>query len=135
MAKRKQAWREAGQEKEASSRDRLEKLLASFQDNPENITEYLRFAARFPAYSQRNTMLIYSQNPHAVFVQSFQAWKEKENVSVKKGEHGLSIFVPVTVTVLETEQGRIPLKYASKEQKEAYKLSLIHISEPTRPEP
>lgn len=130
--KQKQEWKEARQEKEAASRERIDQMLASFQDNPENITEYLRFAARFPSYSPRNTMLIYAQNPHAVFVQSFQAWKEKEAAFVKKGEHGLSIFVPVLVTVLETEEGPVQLKYASKEQKEAYKRGEIKGETETR---
>jgi hypothetical protein len=56
--------------------------------------EYLQFSQKFHHYSFSNTMLIMLQRPDARQVASFQTWKSLGRF-VKKGEHGIEIFVPI----------------------------------------
>lgn len=116
----KEEWKQKNEEREKQAAESINSLLLSFQDDPGVAVEYLMFSSRFPRYSLNNTMLIYRQNPHAVFVQSYKAWKD-EGANVKKGEHGLLIRVPVIITYLKTEEGVVQLKYATKQQQLAYR--------------
>lgn len=50
-------------------------LAKNFKDNPQNMIEYLQFSTRFYNYSSRNTMLIYKQNPGAMFCNSYKAYQ------------------------------------------------------------
>lgn len=65
-------------------------------------------------------MLIMRQNPEAMYCRSFADWK-KEGCSVKKGERGLGVFVPVQTTMLYTDRGAVLLSTATDEEKKAYK--------------
>jgi len=56
--------------------------------------EYLQFSQKFHQYSFSNIMLIMLQHPDARQVASFQTWKSMGRF-VKKGEHGIEIFVPI----------------------------------------
>jgi antirestriction protein ArdC len=56
--------------------------------------EYLQFSQKFHQYSFSNIMLIMLQRPDARQVASFQSWKSMGRF-VKKGEHGIEIFVPI----------------------------------------
>ena len=76
----------------------------SSQENPETIAELLQFGSKFYRYHVRNTMLIYQQNPHATYVQSYKAWKEM-GYSPKEGVRRMKVFVPVKTTWLELEAG------------------------------
>ena len=67
-------------------------LAKNFKDNPQNMIEYLQFSTRFYNYSSRNTMLIYQQNPGAMFCNSYKAYQDM-GYSVKRGEHGMKILV------------------------------------------
>lgn len=116
----KEEWKQKNEEREKQAAESINSLLLSFQDDPGVIAEYLIFSSRFPRYSPKNTMLIYRQNPHAAFVQSYKAWQD-EGAHVKRGEHGMLIRVPVIITYLKTEEGIVQLKYATKEQKTAYR--------------
>lgn len=69
-------------------------------------------------------MLIYNQNPHATYVQSFQAWNEMDTY-VRKGQKGLKILVPVKCTYLKIGDEAIPLRKATQEQVAAYKQGKI----------
>ena len=75
---------------------RIEKLATSWQDDPKQLAEYFQFASRFYQYSARNQMLIYSQNPAASFVASFNSFKDM-GYNIRKGEHGMQILVPAPV--------------------------------------
>ncbi len=75
---------------------RIETLATSWQDDPKQLAEYLQFASRFHQYSARNQMLIYSQNPAASFVASFNSFKDM-GYHILKGEHGMQILVPAPV--------------------------------------
>lgn len=58
-------------------------------------TAYLDFMASFHNYSINNTVLIFQQMPSASMVAGFQAWKQKYNRHVKKGERGINILAPI----------------------------------------
>lgn len=112
-------------EQQAKMKEMIQTLAESYQENPENIAELLQFGSKFYRYSVRNTMLIYRQNPHATYVQSYKAWKEM-GYSPKEGVHGMKVFVPVKTTWLEPEEGkRVQLKYASKEDRIRYQAGEI----------
>lgn len=117
---KKNDWKEKSQEKESFAREQIESMARGFQERPETIAEYLEFGSRFYKYSVKNTMLIYSQNPAATYVQSFKAWKDT-HYSVKKGEQGLMVRVPVKSTFLKIgEHKYIQLRDATQEQREAF---------------
>lgn len=117
----KEVWKEQARQNREDAKDKIIKLAEDFKTDPTMIGEYLQFSSRFYSYSTRNTMLIFSQNPHATFVQSFDSWKEMD-ASVKKGEHGLKIFFPVFTTFLQLgENQEVPLSKATKQQKADYK--------------
>lgn len=112
-------------EQQAKMKEMIQTLAESYQENPENIAELLQFGSKFYRYSVRNTMLIYQQNPHATYVQSYKAWKAM-GYSPKEGVHGMKVFVPVKTTWLEPEEGkRVQLKYASKEDRIRYQAGEI----------
>lgn len=112
-------WQIQRQQYEADMKEMIQDLTLSWQENPETIAEALAFGSKMYQYSVRNNMLIYSQNPNAVYVQSFQAWKEM-GALVRKGEKGCRIWVPVQATVLKVGNDLIPLEHATKEQKLQY---------------
>lgn len=121
----RQRWKQAAMEQQAKMKEMIQTLAESYQENPENIAELLQFGSKFYRYSVRNTMLIYRQNPHATYVQSYKAWKEM-GYSPKEGVHGMKVFVPVKTTWLELEAGkRVQLKYASKEDRIRYQAGEI----------
>lgn len=121
----RQRWKQAAMEQQAKMKEMIQTLAESYQENPENIAEMLQFGSKFYRYSVRNTMLIYRQNPHATYVQSYKAWKEM-GYSPKEGVHGMKVFVPVKTTWLEPEEGkRVQLKYASKEDRIRYQAGEI----------
>ena len=60
----------------------------------EGFKQFLEFQAQLYSYSPKNTMLIWSQKPDAMMVNSFDRWK-KMGRWVRKGERGLKIFVPM----------------------------------------
>lgn len=72
------------------------------------------------AYRSGDMQRTDSQKRDAQYVQSFPAWK-KMGYSVKRGETGLKIWVPVKVTLLNINGNNVPLSDATKEQKEAYR--------------
>lgn len=113
--------RKRAEEKEEQLKSMIKEIGDNFEVQPELIAEAVAFGSQFYQYSLRNTMLIYQQNPYSQYVQSFQKWKEM-GASVKRGEHGMGIFVPVQTTYLKVgEDEYVQLRYATKEQKEALK--------------
>lgn len=76
----------------------IDKEIVSFKEDPENITEYLKFAARFYKYSPKNQMLIKGQNSNSTFVTSYMDWKRK-GYQVEKGQSGIKIFAPTQIKV------------------------------------
>ena len=120
----KRRWREMSEKQKEQMQGMIKNLTDTWQENPETIAEMLEFGSRIYRYSMRNNMLIYSQNPYATYVQSFDAWK-KMGASIKKGEKGCKVYVPVNATVLKIEGHLVPLEQATKEQQIQYKAGEI----------
>ena len=82
-------------------RERIEAAHAMLVAEVETLTssaawlDYLKFVARFPTRSARNNLLIRAQCPDATAVLGFRQW-EALGRHVRRGEHGLRIFAPVT---------------------------------------
>ena len=115
----REEWVQKSQDMEKECTRRIKEVATSFIRDPRQIAEALQFGSRFYSYSVRNTQLMYSQNPHATYVQSFPAWK-KLGYSVKRGETGMKIFVPVQVTLLSIDGNVVRLSDATKQQQEDY---------------
>ena len=70
----------------------------------EMYTTYLRTMAKFHNYSFNNTLLIAMQRPDATLVAGFNAWKNKFNRYVKKGEKGIQIIAPAPIEEVEERE-------------------------------
>ncbi len=83
-----------------SNREKLNEITASIEQGIKELfqsdkyAEYLRTMSRFHSYSVRNTILIHMQRPDATAVAGFNAWKNKFQRHVKKGEKGITILAP-----------------------------------------
>lgn len=99
-------------------------LAESFKEKPEVLADTLKFGSKFYHYSIRNTMLIYTQNEYATFVESYKALKDK-GYNVQKGEKGMKVLVPVKTTLLKINDELIKLSSATKQQKADFKFGKI----------
>lgn len=72
-------------------------IVTNFENDPEDILEFLHFSSRFYQYSTNNKMLIYRQNPGARFCASYNKLKEM-GYQVQQGQKGMEILVPAAVT-------------------------------------
>ena len=90
-------------------------IINQWNEDPAQISDFLQFASKFSySYSPRNTMLIQQQQSGAILCKSFQGWKEL-GYSVKRGEHGMEVYVPTPITLLKIADTEIPYSKASKE--------------------
>lgn len=104
----KKAWLEQKELTKEENLKIIQNIVNNFKEDPEKILEFIDFQSRFYNYSTRNTMLIYAQNPGALFVGSFAAIKKitdelaKEHklpngelpyYGIKKGAKAIKIFV------------------------------------------
>ncbi|CAM3880926.1 N-terminal domain-containing protein [Deinococcus saxicola] len=116
-AAEKEAAREASQQITAELMEQItgcvnvlaEKLA---QGASEELLTFMRFSARFHAYSGNNQMLIWMQAPEARYVAGFQEWK-RQGRSVKKGAKAVRVLAPVTAPDRDAQpgpDGRHPLK-------------------------
>ncbi|MDU2108884.1 MAG: ArdC-like ssDNA-binding domain-containing protein [Clostridium sp.] len=71
-----------------------EKKIEEHFISEESIKECLRYMSNFYNYSLNNAMLINNQFKGALAVGSYDFWK-KQGYSVKKGEKGIKILVPI----------------------------------------
>lgn len=118
-------WKQEAKEKENRIHEMIHDIGMNYSSDPMQIAEMMAFSSKFYTYSLKNTQLIYKQNPYALYVQSYPAWK-KMGANVKKGEHGIQILVPVKTTYLNLGDGEfVQLSYASEEQIKMYKAGLI----------
>lgn len=116
----------ARQQQEAMQKQMQETLKAvidTYHENPALITELLAFRDKFYRYSVKNTMLIQSQNPYSTYIASFNDWKNK-GYSVRKGEKGLKIYVPVKTTFfnVETDGKKVTKQISEATQEEKEKI-------------
>ena len=63
-----------------------------------SLIHILSVMSRFHRYSVNNTMLIYMQKPDATLVAGYNKWKDQFERHVKKGEHGITIIAPKSLT-------------------------------------
>lgn len=70
----------------------------------EMYTKYLLTMSKFHNYSFNNTLLIAMQRPDATLVAGYNAWKNKFNRYVKKGEKGIQIIAPAPVKEQEERE-------------------------------
>ena len=123
-AEQKKEWARKAKVKEQEAFENIRKIATEYRTDPKVLAEYFSFATRFYRYSQNNVALIYSQNPHASYVQSFNSWKD-EGVHVSKGAKALKVLVPTPKIYLLNGEERIPLSDAPDEMKELYKKGQI----------
>lgn len=74
----------------------------------DNYRKYLMAMSKFHMYSARNTLLILLQCPDATHVAGYNAWRDKFNRHVRRGEKGIGIlgYTPRTVeTIREKRDG------------------------------
>lgn len=122
--KRKE-WKQKAIDNQNKARKLIKEISDGYTKDPDQLAELLEFASKFYKYSINNTELIKAQNPGAMFVQSFDAWKHMD-AHIKKGEHGLKIWVPVKVTILfPPGEEPVPLSEASDAQKLDYESGII----------
>ena len=66
-------------------------------------------------------MLIYMQNMGAMLCQSFKAWGKEQvdgkPVKILKGQHGMKILVPTTVTIVTLPDGTTKGLFYCKERR------------------
>lgn len=77
MNERQEKARIAREEKVEQMNQLVKDIAEQWDRSPELMTDALQFGSQFYKYSVNNMKLIYAQNPHAVYVGSFQSWKEK----------------------------------------------------------
>lgn len=78
---------------DADAKQRVIDLAENWEADAKDVAEFLIFSSRFPDYSVRNQMLIYKQNPYAMFTAGYNQF-EKMGYTVQKGEKGMRIWIP-----------------------------------------
>lgn len=117
-------------QKREEANQQIVDLAKTWQDNPEDVAEFIRFQSRFHHYSARNKMLIYKQNPHASFVASMADFNEM-GYWVRRGQHGMSISVYMPVTTFRTKPSAPwrSIRTASAQEKEMIKAGMLETHE------
>ena len=85
----KKAWLEQKELTKEENLKIIQNIVNNFKEDPEKILEFIDFQSRFYNYSTRNTMLIYAQNPGALFVGSFAAIKKITDELALIGGYGI----------------------------------------------
>ena len=86
-----------------TNQERIKEITESIETGIRNLFEsdrfqrYLQTMSRFHKYSVNNTMLIYMQKPDATYVAGFNAWRDKFERHVKRGEKGIQILAPTPI--------------------------------------
>lgn len=109
----------------------VENYAKDYENNPEQLAELFAFGSKFYKYSVRNNMLIHGQNAHALYVQSFQAWKTM-GADIKKGEKGIKVYVPVQATILKIGDKLVPLEQATSQERARYNAGELESMTKTR---
>lgn len=115
----------------ADAKQRVIDLAENWEADAKDVTEFLIFSSRFPRYSIRNQMLIYKQNPYAMFVAGFERFKEM-GYFILKGEKGMRIWVPQNVTYYrgkENEPWKKRTKSTPKEVRDMIKAGMLETRE------
>ena len=120
-------------QKREEANQQIVDLAKTWQDNPEDVAEFIRFQSRFHHYSARNKMLIYRQNPYASFVASMADFNEM-GYWVRRGQHGMSVSVYMPVTTFRTKPSAPwrSIRTASAQEKEMIKAGMLETHEEPR---
>ncbi len=120
-------------EKRTQLHNQIKSLIDEWKNHPEGITEFLKFSSRFYEYSLDNRILIAQRNEGAQFVGSFNKFKSM-GYSVLKGQKGMKIFVPTTVTLYKDPENNDwrKISKAPKKIKEEIKKGNIKTKQPLR---
>lgn len=102
----------------------IAEMLDALEKEPKRIADFLEFGSRFYRYSLKNNLLIYRENPQAVYCQSFSAWNDA-GYQVKRGAKGIKVYVPYQATLLKIDGNLVPLEQASQEEKIRYQAGEI----------
>ncbi|MBP5432257.1 MAG: DUF3849 domain-containing protein [Ruminococcus sp.] len=78
--------------------DKLEEGIKKLFEG-DKFRNYLDTMSKFHDYSFNNTLLIAMQKPDATLVAGFNAWKNKFQRNVNKGEKGIQILAPAPYTI------------------------------------
>lgn len=110
----------------------IKQTLKGMDEHPERIEKFFEFSSRFYRYNLNNSLMIYSNNPNALYCQSYAAWnhptegtKNQEAYRIKKNEKGIKVYVPVEVTLLKIDGELVPLEMATKEEQIQYQAGEI----------
>ena len=110
-------------DKEQQKNEMIESIALMAEEytaDPDKLIELFRFKEQFYNYSLNNSFLIAMQNPHALFVGSYKKFKDM-GYNVKRGEHGMKILVPQTLTRFFDGSSWKNLKDATPEEKQKIK--------------
>ena len=105
-------------DKKPTNREKLNEITASIERGIKELFQsdkyaaYLRTMSKFHSYSVRNTILIHMQRPDATAVAGFNAWKNKFQRHVKKGEKGITILAPTPFKKIIEEKKLDPVTMA-----------------------
>lgn len=91
----KKAWLEQKELTKEENLKIIQNIVNNFKEDPEKILEFIDFQSRFYNYSTRNTMLIYAQNPGALFV-GFLPPSKKLQMSLQKNTNFLTESCRIT---------------------------------------
>lgn len=89
----KTAWAEKKKAQRQEVYDKMEQYLEMLPMDESRFRQYLTVASRFYQSSVGNIALITAQKPEATRYQTYENWNG-ENISIRKGEQGVSILVP-----------------------------------------
>lgn len=110
----------------------IRQTLKGMDEHPERMEKFFEFSSRFYRYNLNNSLMIYSNNPNALYCQSYAAWnhpaegtKNREAYRIKKNEKGIKVYVPVEVTLLKIDGELVPLEMATKEEQIQYQAGEI----------
>ncbi|MGL4109018.1 ArdC-like ssDNA-binding domain-containing protein [Clostridium sp. LP20] len=109
-----------------------EKKLEGYFVSEESIKECLKYMSKFYNYSLNNAMLIDNQFNGALAVGSYEFWK-KQGYSVKKGEKGIKILVPIKSKpkFIRNNKDLVEVIKATEKEKESIKNGEIKIIQGT----
>ena len=115
----------------ADAKQRIIDLAENWEADAKDVAEFLIFSSRFPDYSVRNQMLIYKQNPYAMFTAGYNQF-EKMGYTVQKGEKGMRIWVPHNITYYrgkENEPWKKQTKSTPKAVRDMIKAGMLETRE------
>lgn len=110
-------------EKEQQKNEMIESIKSMAEEyavDPDKLIELFKFKEQFYNYSLNNSLLIAMQNPNSIFVGSYKKFKDM-GYNVKRGEHGMKILVPQTLTRFFDGTSWKSLRDASPEEKKRIK--------------